>query len=130
MRKLACILALINQYGKIMGQQRRWYLYIIATVRGRLYTGITTDLERRFAQHLSGKGAKFFRTDPPLRRVYCRVFSDRASASREEYRIKQLSRTQKLRLICDASSGDQAVAETTQRKPQSGVTFLHSNPVV
>jgi putative endonuclease len=77
-----------------------WYLYIIETERGKLYTGITTDVERRFEQHRSGKaGAKFFRTDPPLRICYRARFADRSQASREEYRIKQLSRQQKQLLI-------------------------------
>lgn len=76
-----------------------WYLYIIETEGGRLYTGITTDPERRFAEHQSGRGAKFFRSDPPRRQVYCCAFPDRASASREEYRIKRLTRAEKQRLI-------------------------------
>jgi len=76
-----------------------WYLYIIETEGGRLYTGITTDLERRFAEHRAGRGAKYFRSDSPRRRVYAAAFADRASASREEYRIKQLPRIEKLALI-------------------------------
>ncbi|MFT5721667.1 MAG: putative endonuclease [Motiliproteus sp.] len=77
-----------------------WYLYLIETVRGKLYTGITTDIERRFQQHKSGRGgAKFFRTDPPLRLRLSQEHSDRSSASKEEYRIKQLTHQQKLALI-------------------------------
>jgi putative endonuclease len=77
-----------------------WYLYLIETVQGKLYTGITTDVERRFEQHKSGKGgAKFFRTDPPLRLRISLEFSDRSSASKAEYRIKQLTHKQKLALI-------------------------------
>lgn len=76
-----------------------WYLYIIETEGGRLYTGITTDPARRFDEHRSGRGAKFFRTDPPRRQVYRQTFPDRASASREECRVKRLPRAQKLLLI-------------------------------
>ncbi len=76
-----------------------WYLYMIETQRGRLYTGITTDVERRFNQHASGKGAKFFRSDPPLKIVYQAGFSDRSAASKEEIRIKALSRRAKLQLL-------------------------------
>ncbi|MEH6471761.1 MAG: GIY-YIG nuclease family protein [Halopseudomonas sp.] len=77
-----------------------WYLYIVETVKGKLYTGITTDVTRRLQQHQSGRGgAKFFRSDPPKRLRMRLVFNDRASASKEEYRIKQLSRQQKIELI-------------------------------
>jgi putative endonuclease len=77
-----------------------WYLYLIETVRGKLYTGITTDIERRFQQHQSGRGgAKFFRTDPPLRLRLRQTYADRSSASKEEYRIKQLTPRQKWALI-------------------------------
>ncbi|MEH6824710.1 MAG: GIY-YIG nuclease family protein [Motiliproteus sp.] len=77
-----------------------WYLYIIETVRGKLYTGISTDIARRFEQHKTGRGgAKFFRSDPPLRIRWSAIFSDRSSASKAEYRIKQLTRQQKLDLI-------------------------------
>ncbi len=82
------------------GVDAGWYLYIIETERGRLYTGITTDLARRFQQHQSGKGgAKFFRSDPPLRFRYTLPLPDRSAALKQEYRIKQLSRKDKLQLI-------------------------------
>jgi len=83
-----------------------WYLYIIETEGGRLYTGITTDLERRFAEHREGRGAKFFRRDPPSRRVYQAVFANRAAASREEYRIKRLTKCQKEALLSAAQSAN------------------------
>ncbi len=76
-----------------------WFLYIIETRGGRLYTGITTDLQRRWQQHLTGRGAKFFRSDPPDRLVYSSGFPDRSTATREELRIKKLSRKKKLELI-------------------------------
>lgn len=73
---------------------------MIETEGGRLYTGISTDPKRRFEQHRSGKGgAKFFRTDPPRRICYLHECVDRSDASRQEYRLKQLSRKQKLQLI-------------------------------
>ncbi len=88
---------------------RSWYLYLIETLQGKLYTGITTDIDRRFKQHKSGRGgAKFFRTDPPLQLRLSLEFADRASASKAEYRIKQLTHKQKLALIdaeLDGSTG-------------------------
>ncbi|WP_207063332.1 GIY-YIG nuclease family protein [Motiliproteus sp. SC1-56] len=76
-----------------------WYLYIVRTQGGLLYTGITTDVERRFKEHASGRGAKFFRRDPPEAVVYRAAFPDRGAASREEARIKKLSRIKKLHMI-------------------------------
>ncbi len=79
---------------------QNWYLYIIETVQGKLYTGITTDLARRFEQHRSGKGgAKFFRSDPPSRLRYTLELPDRSTALKQEYRIKQLTRKQKIVMI-------------------------------
>jgi len=64
------------------------------------YTGITTDIERRLSEHnLSEKGAKYTRARRPVLLVYTAEFSDRSEASKEEYRIKQLTRTEKEKLI-------------------------------
>jgi putative endonuclease len=76
-----------------------WQVYIIRCSDGTLYTGITRDIERRLAQHGSSAGAKYFRGRRPEAVVYLEGGHDRSSASRREARIKQLSRTAKLRLI-------------------------------
>ncbi|OMH33951.1 GIY-YIG nuclease family protein [Motiliproteus sp. MSK22-1] len=76
-----------------------WYLYIIETAKGRLYTGITTNVQRRFMEHSKGKGAKYFRLDSPKQVIYQCEFPDRSSATKEEIRIKSLSRGQKLLLV-------------------------------
>lgn len=76
-----------------------WWLYILRTARGMLYTGITTDVTRRFAQHQSGKGAKALRGKGPLEILFQVEAGDRACALRLEYQIKQLTRNEKLRLI-------------------------------
>ena len=76
-----------------------WFVYMIQTEDHLLYTGITTDIERRFKEHLhSAKGARFFRAHKPRHIVYRESSADRASASKREYEIKQLSRKEKLRL--------------------------------
>ncbi|RRJ83861.1 GIY-YIG nuclease family protein [Aestuariirhabdus litorea] len=80
-----------------------WFLYVILCSDRSLYTGITTDIERRFSEHARGRGARFFRGRQPLRVVYRETHNDRASASRREYQIKQLSRQQKLALVADGS---------------------------
>ncbi|MDH3334221.1 MAG: GIY-YIG nuclease family protein [Gammaproteobacteria bacterium] len=65
-----------------------------------MYTGIATDVSKRLAEHEdSPRGAKFLRGKGPLQVVFSEVVGDRASASQLEYRVKRLSRTQKLALI-------------------------------
>lgn len=78
-----------------------WYVYIILTEKKRLYTGITTDLERRFFEHLGvfPGGAKFFHSDIPEKIVHVEHFKNRSEASKREASIKKLSRTQKDKLI-------------------------------
>jgi len=79
--------------------ENNWCVYIVLTTGERLYTGITNDMERRWQNHLDGKGAKFFRTDKPNSIVFLENGHDRSSASKREAAIKQLSRAEKLALI-------------------------------
>ncbi len=75
-------------------------LYIVRCADGVLYTGIATDVGKRLAEHASGpRGAKFLRGRGPLQLVFSEVVGDRARATRLEYRVKRLKRTQKLALI-------------------------------
>ena len=78
-----------------------WLLYILKTADARLYTGITTDLSRRLAEHSQGgkSAAKALRGRAPLEVVFTSPFADRSAASIAEYRVKQLSRAGKDRLI-------------------------------
>ncbi len=77
-----------------------WYVYIIQNEKGFLYTGITTDLVRRFEEHAgSKKGAKFFRTGAPAKLVFSERFPNRSLASKFEYHVKSLNKAQKLKLI-------------------------------
>jgi putative endonuclease len=66
---------------------------------GTLYTGWTTDPERRARQHSRGNGARYTRTHRPVRLVYVEEQPDRSTAMRRERQIKRLNRTQKLALI-------------------------------
>ena len=73
---------------------------MIQTEKGKLYTGIATDVERRFLEHLSGiNGAKFFRSDPPEKVVYVEDCLDRSDASIKEIATKKLTRKKKEQLI-------------------------------
>jgi len=81
-----------------------WSLYIIEASDASLYTGITTDVERRFDEHLHGpKGARYFNGRQPLRVIYREDGHSRVSASRREAEIKKLPRSAKQQLIAEAS---------------------------
>ena len=79
-----------------------WRVYIIVCSDESLYTGITTDVERRFGQHAAGAGAKYFRGHTPIRVVYLEEGHDRSSASRREAEIKKLRTVEKRRLLGSA----------------------------
>ena len=72
-----------------------WILYLLECENGAYYAGITTDLERRFAEHVFGIGARYTRANPPKRVVAVMTFPDRASASRAEAALKKLPRVEK-----------------------------------
>lgn len=81
-----------------------WYLYLIRTADNTLYTGITTDVPRRLAQHQAGKGAKALRGKEGLTLAFATEVGERSLALRLEYRIKQLTKRQKERLVTGESS--------------------------
>jgi putative endonuclease len=75
------------------------YVYILRCSDGTLYTGWTTDLERRVRIHNSGKGAKYTRGKVPAEVVYFEKYDTKSEALKREYAIKQLSHLDKLKLI-------------------------------
>jgi putative endonuclease len=82
------------------GPAGNWFVYIIVATDDRYYTGITTDLERRWRQHRDQVGgARFFRGRKPRELVYVETGHNRSSASKREAEIKQLSRQEKTLLI-------------------------------
>ena len=77
-----------------------YYLYIIKCADKTLYTGITTDLNRRITEHNSSKlGAQYTSTRRPVKLVYSKKYKNRSLASREENRIKKLSKFEKIQII-------------------------------
>lgn len=78
---------------------RRNYVYILKCADGTLYTGWTTDLDKRVRAHNLGQGAKYTRARRPVELVYHEAFDDKIEAQRREYSIKQLTRAEKERLI-------------------------------
>ena len=79
------------------------FVYMLRCADGSLYTGSTTDLDRRLAAHQSGRGAKYTRSRLPVELVYWEEAPDWSAALRREAAIKHLSRTQKLELITASS---------------------------
>lgn len=76
-----------------------WYLYILRCRDGSLYTGITTDVEKRLEAHRCGKGAKYTRGRGPLELVCREECGDHSAALKREIEIKKLEKMQKLLLI-------------------------------
>lgn len=68
-----------------------WFLYLIECEDGSIYTGITVNVEARFAVHASGKGARYTRSHLPQRLLATVEYADRSSASKAEYEMKQRS---------------------------------------
>ncbi|MDU4890595.1 MAG: GIY-YIG nuclease family protein [Clostridium sp.] len=79
------------------------YIYIVRCSDDTLYTGWTTNIEKRIKCHNSGKGAKYTRCRLPVELVYFETFEDKSTALKREYEIKQLSRDKKLLLINENS---------------------------
>jgi len=76
-----------------------WFVYILECNDGSLYTGITNDVDKRIKKHNLGKGAKYTKTRLPVKLKIKFEANDRSEASKLEYKIKQLSRQEKLKLI-------------------------------
>ncbi|MFK7800464.1 MAG: GIY-YIG nuclease family protein [Anaerolineae bacterium] len=72
-----------------------WSIYMVRCADNSLYTGITTNVERRFSEHAEGKGAKYLKTRRPFKLVFQRPVGDRSQASKLEYAVKQLPKTKK-----------------------------------
>ena len=83
-----------------------WWLYMVECAGGRIYTGIALDVDRRFAQHLAGRGARFTRMYPPIQ-VLARIrYPDHGSAARAEIAVKRLKPEEKRRWAIALRSSD------------------------
>lgn len=76
-----------------------YYTYILLTENNTLYCGYTDDVDKRFAKHLSGKGAKYTRANKPVKIVYKHEYESKSEAMKEEAKLKKLSHSEKLKLI-------------------------------
>ena len=86
------------------GDQRDHYVYILRCADDTLYTGYTTDPERRLREHNAGEGAKYTRGRTPVDLVHCETYDSQSAAMSREYEIKGFSRAAKTRLIDGESS--------------------------
>ena len=75
-----------------------WFVYMLRCSNGCLYTGITTDIEKRLEVHNAGKGSAYVRAHRPAKLVAFTPTDSRSAASRLEYSVKSLSRAQKTAL--------------------------------
>lgn len=93
----------------------QWFLYIIRAADDTLYTGITTDVARRFSEHEKGgpQAAKYLRHRHPLTLCYHTAIGDRAQALRAEYRVKKLKRPAKEALISQQPDEEALLATLT-----------------
>jgi len=78
-----------------------WVLYLLECKNGAFYAGITNNLEQRYAAHVSGKGARYTRANPPVKILASKLYADRSTASVAEAQLKQLPRHKKLNFFDD-----------------------------
>lgn|SRR5574340_164661 len=92
---------------------RPYYVYLLECRGGRLYAGITTDVERRLREHRgASKGARFTRAHPPVKLVATVRVASRSAALRLEASIRKLRRPQKLRWAADMGIGSAWTSST------------------
>ncbi len=92
-----------NRNHPIQSSEKKWFLYIIRGKDSSLYTGITTDVARRFLEHQSdnGKGAKYLQGRSPLALVYQAEIGSQSEALRIEYLVKKTSKNLKEKLVSE-----------------------------
>ncbi len=76
-----------------------WFIYILECSDKTLYTGVTNDLDKRLEKHNTRKGAKYTRGRGPVKMLYSLAFVSKSDACKKEYRLKKLTREEKLTLI-------------------------------
>jgi putative endonuclease len=76
-----------------------YFVYLLECEDTSLYTGIATDVDRRFTEHITGRGARYTRAHTAKRILYREKVKDRSTALKREAAIKKMTRTQKLALI-------------------------------
>jgi putative endonuclease len=80
-------------------EEGSWFVYVLECTGGKLYTGITNNLVRRFERHASGQGAIYTRLNPPIRFLACKAYFSKSEAAKVEYRLKRLPRSRKMEWV-------------------------------
>jgi putative endonuclease len=93
-----------------LGPVTDWHLYLVRTSGGALYTGITTDVERRFAAHADGRGSKYLRPRGPLELVYRVMIGKRSVALRAEVAMKKLVKRAKESIVAEQPDREKLLA--------------------
>jgi putative endonuclease len=88
-----------------------WYLYMVRCRGGCLYTGIATDVERRFAEHQAGQGAKYLRGKWGLKLVFKKMIGTHSLALKIERRVKRLPKHKKERLVSTGNGIEEMLKE-------------------
>ena len=83
-----------------------WHLYLIECEDGSYYTGIATDVARRYEEHRTGKGARYTRSHKPLRLLGCRPCGSRSAALKAELALKKLPKAKKLAALLNTPAAD------------------------
>jgi|SRR5690554_2935156 len=81
-----------------------WFVYLVRAENGALYCGISDDPQRRFAQHRSGKGARFFHSSPALALVHVEACADKSAALKRERAIKAMRKSAKEALVAGGAA--------------------------
>ncbi|MGT2866256.1 GIY-YIG nuclease family protein [Streptococcus fryi] len=82
-----------------MVKETKSYMYVVRCADNTLYTGYTTDIDRRLKTHNAGKGAKYTKTRLPVELIYFESFDDKSSAMKAEAAFKRKNRQAKLKYI-------------------------------
>ena len=88
------------------------YTYIVQCSDHTFYTGWTNDLKKRIEKHNCGKGAKYTKTRLPVTLIYYETFETKQEAMKREYAIKQMTRSQKEKLIFSTGEGKRTLQQS------------------
>ena len=92
-----------------------WSIYLVRCRNGTLYTGITTDVDRRFEEHQNGSGAKYLRGKGPLTLEFRCTIGTRSEALKLEHLVKQMSKDEKENLLADNALSQESLRALLQQ---------------